>query len=273
MLTLRRGNIFALSNTQESVAVDILSKMEGKKLERIYDGFLPNLENKLKSKLIGSFPVVHAITYSDQQAFVDITFLEKPRPKWTTPKASGSIYHLRRLQNKIGELIRLGKMVNRDPKTGKYSINELKLFEGRLRMSLHRDKQKISRILKSSKNPKEIAEYILFLQHIKPPKKLLDFLYQHLSSEYEIVQNNAAYVIGDYLSGVTGWQFMQIESLLDSRFSAPINKGLYLMSKLLLTDISQDRKQIICEQTKFFLTNRQPNIRLIAEIISKRCEK
>ncbi len=267
MLTIKKGNIFALNNAQESAAVDILSKIEGKKLKKLRDGFLANLENKLKIKLPGSFPVAHAITYSDQRAFVDITFLGKPRPKWSTPVASGSIYHLRRLQNKIGELIRTGKVVNKDS-------NELRPFEEKLRSSLNeKSNKKISKTLKSSKNPKEIAEHILLLQYIKPSKDLLDALYQNLSSEYEIVQNNAAYVIGDYLSGVTDWQFGQILSLLDSRFSAPINKGLYLMSKLLLTDISKNRRQIICERAIHFISNRQPNISLIAEMISRECEK
>ncbi|OGC99943.1 hypothetical protein A3E17_00990 [Candidatus Amesbacteria bacterium RIFCSPHIGHO2_12_FULL_48_14] len=273
MLTLKRGNIFAFNRPQESAAVDILSKIEGKKLEKLYDGFLSNLENKLKSRLTGVFPVVHAITYPDHKVFVDVTFLEKPRPKWSTPKASGSIYHLRKLQNRIGELIRIGKVVNKNLKTGKYNATELKLLEEKLRSSLDKDKLKVSEILKSSRNPKEIAEYILLLQYIKPSEDLLDALYQYLSNEYEIVQNNAAYVIGGYLSRVTDRQFRQILSLLDSRFSSPINKGLYLMSKLLLTDISKNRRQIICERANSFLTNRQPNISLIAEMISKECDK
>lgn len=268
MLTLKRGNIFTLNSTQESVTVDILSKLEGKKLKKLYSGFFSNLENKIKSRLSGTFPVAHAITYPDRRVFLDVTFLENPRPKWPTPKASGSIFHLRRLQNKIGELIRIGKVVNKNPEMGKYNARELTSLEEKLRSSLKKDKQKVSEILKTSQNPKEIAEHILLLQYTKLSKDLLKVLYKYLSHEYEFVQNNAAYVLGDYLGEVTDWQFKQILALLDSHFSSPINKGLYLMSKLLLTNISQNRKQIIRERARLFLSDRQPNIRLIAEMIS-----
>lgn len=268
MLTLKRGNIFALNNAQESLAIDILSKIEGKKLEKLYSGFFSNLENKIKTRLSGTFPVAHAITYPDQRAFVDITFLEKPQPKWSTPKASGSIYHLRKLQNKTGELIRKGKVVNKDPKTGKYNASELKSLEEKLRNSLNKDKRKILKIIKSSRNPKEVAEHILLLQYVRRSKRVSDALYQCLSNKYEFVQNNAAYVLGDYLGEVTDRQFKQILALLDSHFSSPINKGLYLMSKLLEMNISPDKKQIIREKANLFLLNIQPNIRLIAEMIS-----
>ncbi len=273
MITLGIGNVFALNQVQKGVAMKILRKMQGKKLKKLYPYFLKNFEKRLQRQLVGSFPVAHAITYPNGKAFVDVTFLQSKRPRWPSPKASGSAYFLRNLQAKISKLVKNGQIVTRNKKSGQLSPNELVPYEQKVKEKLKQDWQDKIEIIKHSNNPEEIAEHLLLLQFIEPTKEILNTIYHCLSSEYEVVQNSAAYVLGDYLDKPKSWQFERILCLLDSPFSAPINKGLYLLARMLETEIPRKFKVRICQEAKKFIGNLQPNISEIAKMILQKYNK
>ena len=180
MITIEIGNIFALNKTQNEVAMEILKKMQGKKLKRLYPIFLKNLEKKLQQQLVGCFPVAHAITYPNGKAFVDVTFLKNKRPKWPLPKVSGSAYFLKRLQTKISELVKNGQIVTRDKNSGQLSPKELIPVEQKVKDRLKQDWQDKIEIIKHSQNPDEVAEHLLLLQFIEPTEKMLNIIYQCL---------------------------------------------------------------------------------------------
>jgi hypothetical protein len=260
MITIEIGNVFALNNTQSKVAMGILRRMQGKKLKKLYPSFLKNFEKKLQLQLTDSFPVAHAITYPNGKAFVDVTFLRSKRPKWPSPKVSGSAYFLRRLQAKISELVKSGQIVTRNQ-------SELIPYEQKIKERLKQDWREKVEIIKHSNNPEEVAEHLLLWQFIQPTEEILNIIYRCLSSEYEVVQNNAAYVLGNYLDKPGNWQLKRILGLLDSQFSAPINKGLYLLSRSLETEIPHEFKARIYQEAKRFIKNPQPNISEIAKMI------
>jgi hypothetical protein len=260
MITLEIGNVFALNETQSRVAMEILRRMQGKKLKKIYPSLLKNFEKKLQLQFVDSFPIAHAITYPSGKAYVDVTFLRNKRPKWPLPKVSGSAYFLRRLQAKTSRLIRSGQVVTRNQ-------SELIPYEQKVKEKLKQDWQDKIEIINYSNNPEEVAEHLLLLQFIEPTKEILNTIYHCLSSEYEVVQNNAAYVLGDYLNKPKSWQFERILCLLNSPFSAPINKGLYLLARLLETKIPQELRTRIFQEAKRFIGNPQPNISEIAKMI------
>lgn len=267
MITIEIGNIFTLDEAQRRAAMEILNKIQGKKLKKLYPHFLKNIERKLQQKLTDCFPVAHAITYPTGKAFMDITFLKSKRFKWPLPKVSGSAYFLRRLQAKISNLVKNGQIVTRDKNSGQFNSNELVFYEQKVKERLKQDWRDKIRIIKHSNNPEEIAEHLLLLQFIEPTEEILNIIYGCLSSEHEVIQNNAAYVLGNYLNKIQYWQFKQILSLLNSQFSAPINKGLYLLVKLLEADVSQKEKTRIYREAKRFVDNPQPNISGIARMI------
>jgi len=272
MITIHEGNIYSLNKTQELVAREVLAKLNGKRLKRLYSEFFRKVESQIKLRILDSFPVVHSITYPNQRSFIDITFLSKPRRNWPTPVSKGAVYHLRRLQSRAGKLINQGKIITKD-KNNKYNLAELATFQNRIDKALVKDLPEIISTINKSKNPKEKAENILLLQFVKPTKRTLDTLYESLSSEYEIIQNNAAYVLSGYLPKYrpTNKQLGQIISLLCSQFSAPINKGLYLLLILMDHNPNSKLKKIICKEASKFLTNKQPNIYLIAKMINDKC--
>ena len=273
MLTIEIGNVFALNGVQSKIAVEILKKMQGKKLKKIHPYFLKNLEKKLQQQLTDCFSIAHAITYPNGKVFVDVTFLKSKRLKWPIPKVSGSAYFLRRLQAKISELVRSGQIVTRVKNSGLLSPNELIPYEQKIKERLKQDWREKVEIIKHSNNPEEVAEHLLLWQFIQPTEEILNIIYRCLSSEYEVVQNNAAYVLGDYLDKTKNGQFKQILGLLDSQFSAPINKGLYLLSRLLETEIPHEFKARICQEAKRFIKNPQPNISDIAKMILEKCKE
>lgn len=274
MLTLEIGNIFALNKTQSKVAMELLKKIQGKKLKKLYPHFLKNFEKKLQQELTYGFPVVHAITYPTGKIFVDVTFLKNERPKWPLPRVSGSAYFLRRLQAKISALVKNGQIVTRDKNSGNISPNELAPYEQKVKERLKQDWRDKIRIIKHSNNPEEIAEHLLLWQFIEPTKEILNIIYHCLSSEYEVIQNNAAYILGDYLDNKpNNWQFKQILDLLNSQFSAPINKGLYLLARMLELKIPHEFRVRICQEAKRFRENPQPNISEIAKMILQKCKE
>lgn len=261
MITIEIGNVFALNETQRGIAMEILKRMQGKKLKRLHLYFLRNIEKKLQKQLTSCFPVVHAITYPNGKAFVDVTFLKNKRFKWPLSRVSGSAYFLRRLQAKISNLVKSGQIVTKNQ-------SELIPYEQKVKEKLKQDWQDKIEIIKHSQNPEEVAEHLLLWQFIEPTKEILNIIYHCLSSEYEVIQNNAAYVLGDYLyNKPNNWQFKQILGLLNSQFSAPINKGLYLLARLLETEIPQEFRARIYQEGKRFVDNPQPNISGIAKMI------
>lgn len=267
MITIEIGNIFALNKEQVRIAMEILRGIRGRRLKKLYPYFLKNFEKKIQQQLTGSFPIAHAITYPNGKAFVDVTFLKKKRQKWTSPKVSGSAFFLRRLESKKGNIIKSGKIVFRDHNSGKLMPSELVPYEEEVKKRIKQNWQYVLKVLKHSKNPEEVGEHLLLLQFVKPTKEIKEIIYKCLLSEHEVVQNNAAFVLGNHLDKLKKWQFRRILHLLDSRFSAPINKGLFLLARLLELKIPQIYKVIIYQRVRKFIGNPQPNISDIAKMI------